>query len=213
MESYLPNSDRHAASWIFSDGPTKPAGVVKLRYNALKLFFYDVAIFYAIRFRQPLSLPAWRQNIFAHSSKTASTSVQISKWLYCTRNRHYNIVADTRNRWGIHIQFVERWKTTTFGVVRMSLMNFAGKNGLLFDATTALANDSVHGMEPYCFQMRINSTPSHRGWEFYEEHLGAVSQEAPRISACVNNTGFGDYFTLTSSFGGTSKRLRFFCQL
>ena len=30
MESYLPNSDRHAASWIFSDGPTKPTGVVKL---------------------------------------------------------------------------------------------------------------------------------------------------------------------------------------
>ena len=44
MESYLPNSDRHAASWIFSDGPTKPIGVVKLRYNALKLFLYDVAI-------------------------------------------------------------------------------------------------------------------------------------------------------------------------
>ena len=44
MESYLPNSDRHAASWIFSDGPTKPTGVVKLRYNALKLFLYDVAI-------------------------------------------------------------------------------------------------------------------------------------------------------------------------
>ena len=44
MESYLPNSDRHAASWIFSDGPTKPTGVVKLRYNALKLFFYNVVI-------------------------------------------------------------------------------------------------------------------------------------------------------------------------
>ena len=43
MESYLPNSDRHAASWIFSDGPSKPLGVVKLRYNALKLFFYNVA--------------------------------------------------------------------------------------------------------------------------------------------------------------------------
>ena len=39
MESYLPISDRHAASWIFFDGPTKPIGVVKLRYNALKLFF------------------------------------------------------------------------------------------------------------------------------------------------------------------------------
>ena len=44
MESYLPTSDRHAASWIFSDGPSKPHGVVKLRYNALKLFFYNVAI-------------------------------------------------------------------------------------------------------------------------------------------------------------------------
>ena len=44
MESYLPISDRHAASWIFSDGPSKPLGVVKLRYNALKLFFYNVAI-------------------------------------------------------------------------------------------------------------------------------------------------------------------------
>ena len=44
MESYLPNSDRHAASWIFSDGPTKPTGFVKLRYNALKLFFYNVVI-------------------------------------------------------------------------------------------------------------------------------------------------------------------------
>ena len=39
MESYLPTSDRHAASWIFSDGPSKQLGVVKLRYNALKLFF------------------------------------------------------------------------------------------------------------------------------------------------------------------------------
>ena len=44
MESYLPTSDRHAASWIFSDGPSKQLGVVKLRYNALKLFFYNVAI-------------------------------------------------------------------------------------------------------------------------------------------------------------------------
>ena len=44
MESYLPNSDRHAASWIFSDGPRQQLGVVKLRYNALKLFFYNVAI-------------------------------------------------------------------------------------------------------------------------------------------------------------------------
>ena len=39
MESYLPISDRHAASWIFSDGPRKTLGFVKLRYNALKLFF------------------------------------------------------------------------------------------------------------------------------------------------------------------------------
>ena len=45
MESYLPTSDRQAASWIFSDGPSKPLGVVKLRYNALKLFFYNVAIY------------------------------------------------------------------------------------------------------------------------------------------------------------------------
>ena len=44
MESYLPISDRHAASWIFSDGPRQQIGVVKLRYNALKLFFYNVAI-------------------------------------------------------------------------------------------------------------------------------------------------------------------------
>ena len=44
MESYLPTSDRHAASWIFSDGPRQPVGVVKLRYNALKLFVDNVAI-------------------------------------------------------------------------------------------------------------------------------------------------------------------------
>ena len=44
MESYLPTSDRHAASWIFSDGPRQPVGVVKLRYNALNLFFDNVAI-------------------------------------------------------------------------------------------------------------------------------------------------------------------------
>ena len=89
---------------------------------------------------QRLSLAAWRQ---AQSSKTASTSVQISKWLYCRRTRHYNIVADPRNRLE-YTEFVERRKTTTFVVVRMSLMNFAGKNGfremhkciLLFDATT-----------------------------------------------------------------------------
>ena len=52
MESYLPTSDRHAASWIFSDGPSKPLGVVKLRYNALKLFF--MSLFYgpvSARFR------------------------------------------------------------------------------------------------------------------------------------------------------------------
>ena len=39
MESYLPTSDRHAASWIFSDGPSKQLGVVKLRYNPLNFFF------------------------------------------------------------------------------------------------------------------------------------------------------------------------------
>ena len=44
MESYLPISDRHAASWIFSDGPRQQLGVVKLRYNVLKLFFDNVAI-------------------------------------------------------------------------------------------------------------------------------------------------------------------------
>ena len=59
MESYLPTSDRHAASWIFSDGPSKPLGVVKLRYNALKLFFYNVAILrQRACFRQRLSLAA-----------------------------------------------------------------------------------------------------------------------------------------------------------
>ena len=46
MESYLPTSARHAASWIFSDGPSKPLGVVKLRYNDLKLFFI-MLLFYA----------------------------------------------------------------------------------------------------------------------------------------------------------------------
>ena len=46
MDSYLPTSDRHAASWIFSDGPSKQLGVVKLRYNALKLFFI-MSLFYA----------------------------------------------------------------------------------------------------------------------------------------------------------------------
>ena len=44
MESYLPISDRHAASWIFSDGPRQQLAVVKLRYNALKLFYDNVAI-------------------------------------------------------------------------------------------------------------------------------------------------------------------------
>ena len=38
MELYLPTSDRHAASWIFSDEPSKQLGVVKLRYNALNFF-------------------------------------------------------------------------------------------------------------------------------------------------------------------------------
>ena len=57
MESYLPTSDRHAASWIFSDGPSKPLGVVKLGYNALKLFFYNVAILrQRACFRQPTCL-------------------------------------------------------------------------------------------------------------------------------------------------------------
>ena len=57
MESYLPTSDLHAASWIFSDEPSKPLGVVKLRYNALKLFFYNVAILrQRACFRQRLSL-------------------------------------------------------------------------------------------------------------------------------------------------------------
>ena len=58
MESYFPTSDRHAASWIFSDGPSKQLGVVKLRYNALKLFFfYNVAILrQSACFRQPMCL-------------------------------------------------------------------------------------------------------------------------------------------------------------
>ena len=78
MESYLPTSDRHAASWIYSDGPSKQLGVVKLRYNALKLFFYNVAILrQRACFRQRLSFAADTQA--AHS---ASTSVQKSKWLY-----------------------------------------------------------------------------------------------------------------------------------
>ena len=74
MESYLPTSDRHAASWIFSDGPSKQLGVVKLRYNALKLFFYNVAILrQRACFRQRLSFAAVSQAV--HS---ASTSVHIS---------------------------------------------------------------------------------------------------------------------------------------
>ena len=57
MESYFSTSDRHAASWIFSDGPSKQLGVVKLRYNALKLFFYNVAILrQRACFRQPTCL-------------------------------------------------------------------------------------------------------------------------------------------------------------
>ena len=82
MESYLPTSDRHAASWIFSDGPSKQLGVVKLRYNALKLFFI-MSLYYA---NVPVSASDshWRhflkrQDSFAHS---ALTSVEISKWLY-----------------------------------------------------------------------------------------------------------------------------------
>ena len=78
MESYLPTSDRHAALWIFSYGPSKQLGVVKLRYNALKLIFYNVAILrQRACFRQRLSFAAVSQA--AHS---ASTSVQISNWLY-----------------------------------------------------------------------------------------------------------------------------------
>ena len=78
MESYLPTSDRHAASWIFYDGPSKQLGVVKLRYNALTLFFYNVAILrQRACFRQPLSFAAVSQD-----SHSASTSIQISKWLY-----------------------------------------------------------------------------------------------------------------------------------
>ena len=80
MESYLPTSDRHAASWIFSDGPSKQLGVVKLRYNALKLFFI-MSLFYA---NVPVSASdshsrqfLKRQDSFAHS---ASTSVEISPY-------------------------------------------------------------------------------------------------------------------------------------
>ena len=62
MESYLPTSDRHAASWIFSDGPSKQLGVVKLRYNALNFSFYNVAILrQRACFRQRLSLAAFSQ--------------------------------------------------------------------------------------------------------------------------------------------------------
>ena len=82
MESYLPTSDLHAASWIFSDGPSKQLGVVKLRYNALKLFFI-MSLFYA---NVPFSASdshsrkfLKQQDSFAHS---ASTSVEISKCLY-----------------------------------------------------------------------------------------------------------------------------------
>ena len=78
MESYLPTSDRHAASWIFSDVPSKQLGVVKLRYNALN-FFFIMSLFYA---KVPVSASDshWRhflkrQDSFAHS---ASTSVEIS---------------------------------------------------------------------------------------------------------------------------------------
>ena len=48
--------------WIISDGPSKPLGVVKLRYNALKLVFYNVAILrQRACFRQRLSLAAVSQ--------------------------------------------------------------------------------------------------------------------------------------------------------
>ena len=43
MESYLPTSDRHAASWIFSDGPSKQLGVVKCP----KIVFFIMSLFYA----------------------------------------------------------------------------------------------------------------------------------------------------------------------
>ena len=58
MESYLPTSDRHAASWIFSDGPSKQLGVVKLRYiMPSHFFFYNVAILrQRACFRQPTCL-------------------------------------------------------------------------------------------------------------------------------------------------------------
>ena len=75
MESYLPTSDRHAASWIFSDGPSKPLGVVKLRYNALKLFFFIMSLFYA---NVPVSGTDSHSRQFLmreNSFETASTSV------------------------------------------------------------------------------------------------------------------------------------------
>ena len=84
MESYLPTSDRHAASWIFSDGPSKQLGVVKLRYNALKFFLNVNILRQRACFRQRLSLAAFSQAArqlrslnFDHS---ASTSVEISTW-------------------------------------------------------------------------------------------------------------------------------------
>ena len=43
MESYLPTSDRHTASWIMDPVSNLE---LKLRYNALKLFFI-MSLFYA----------------------------------------------------------------------------------------------------------------------------------------------------------------------
>ena len=73
MESNLPTSDRHAASWIFSDGPSKQLGVVKLRYNALKLFFYNVAILrQRACLRQRLSLA-----VVSHAGKQLRNSFDV----------------------------------------------------------------------------------------------------------------------------------------
>ena len=85
MESYLPTSDRYAASWIFSDGPSKPLGVVKLCYNALKLFFYNVAI---LRQLTCLFPPATLISGSFSCGKTASTSVDcIGDGSYDIRSR------------------------------------------------------------------------------------------------------------------------------
>ena len=73
MESYLPTSDRHAASWIFSDGHSKPLGVVKLRYNALKLFFMS-------QFYGPVSASDSQKSRILISHTSGYLSTRFGKW-------------------------------------------------------------------------------------------------------------------------------------